>query len=161
MPDNIALCSGRSAQSHATMSFYDILTRMHGGASYLLLAMAFSSVALAVLIAVKPAADAANAGLLKKANIVTAVEILLAGIVLFTGGLAVYNGDWLLSDLWVWLSLTILLFYTVMLIFVTLPSRLRVSMGGSAVKTGLQVGLQMGHVLLLFSAFALMILKPA
>ena len=52
-------------------------------------------------------------------------------------------------------------FYIVALIWVTKPARLVVAEGGSEIKSGMQVVLQMGHVLLLFTAFALMELKPA
>jgi hypothetical protein len=70
-------------------------------------------------------------------------------------------GGWSLSELWLWLSLVLMAFYIVALIWVTKPARLVVAEGGSQIKSGMQVVLQMGHVLLLFTAFALMELKPA
>ncbi|MDP6436911.1 MAG: hypothetical protein QF790_06525 [Gammaproteobacteria bacterium] len=65
-----------------------------------------------------------------------------------------------LSQLWLWLSLLIMVFYISALIWVTKPARMAVADGGSEIKSGMQVILQMGHVLLLFPAYALMILKP-
>ena len=143
------------------MGFYDILTRVHGGSSILLFALAIISVLVSVLIAVKPAVDPANESLLKKANAIGLIENVVAGIVTLTGLIAVVMGSWTLSQLWLWLSLTIMVFYSLALVFVTKPARLAVPIGGSAVKTGLQVVLQMGHVLLLLVAFTLMVLKPA
>ena len=143
------------------MSFYDILSRVHGGTSILLFSLAIISVLLSVLIAVKPAADQGNAGLLKKANTVGLIENIVAGILTVTGLIAVFMGAWRLSELWLWMSLMIMVFYSLALIFITKPARLAVPIGGSAVKTGLQVVLQMGHVLLLVVAFTLMVLKPA
>jgi hypothetical protein len=58
------------------------------------------------------------------------------------------------------MSLMVMAFYIVALEWITKPARLTVAEGGSQVKSGLQVVLQMGHVLLLFVAFALMELKP-
>ncbi len=52
------------------MSFYRILSMAHGAAAILLLSLATISVLIAVLIAVKPAADQAHKGLVKKANFV-------------------------------------------------------------------------------------------
>ena len=65
-----------------------------------------------------------------------------------------------MSQLWLWLSLVIIAFYIVALGWITKPARLAVAEGGSEIKSGMQVVLQMGHVLLLFAAFALMELKP-
>jgi len=143
------------------MSSYEILSRVHGGTSILLFSLAIISVLISVLIAVKPAADQANAGLLKKANAIGLIENIVAVILTITGLIAVFMGSWRLSELWLWMSLMIMVFYSLALIFITKPARLAVPIGGSAVKTGLQVILQIGHVLLLFVAFALMVLKPA
>jgi uncharacterized membrane protein len=142
------------------MNFYTILSMVHGGASVLLFSLALISVAISVLIAVKPAADSANAGLVEKANRVGLFEIIVAAIVVATGLIAVFMGTWSLSQLWLWMSLMVMVFYCLALVFITKPARLNVADGGSAVKTGLQVVLQMGHVLLLFVSFALMLLKP-
>ncbi len=142
------------------MSFYNILSMAHGGAAMLLLSLAIISVVIAVLIAVKPAADQANEGLVKKANFVGLIEIIVASFVTLTGVIAMLMGSWPLSQLWLWLSLMIVVFYIVALQWITRPARLAVAEGGSEVKSGLQVVLQVAHVLLLFGAFALMQLKP-
>ena len=143
------------------MSFYDILSRVHSGTSILLFSLAIISVLISVLIAVKPAADPANEALLKKANVIGLIENIVVVILTVTGLIAAFMGSWPLSQLWLWLSLVIMVFYSSALIFVTKPARLAVPIGGSAVKTGLQVVLQMGHVLLILVAFTLMVLKPA
>jgi hypothetical protein len=136
------------------------LSSVHGGMAILLFSLAIISVVIAVLIAVKPAADPANKRLLKKANTLTLIEFIVAGIVTISGVIAVFTGSSEWSQQWIWLSMTIMVFYTLALVLITKPARLDVAVGGSAVKTGLQVTLQMGHVLLLFVAFALMFLKP-
>jgi hypothetical protein len=142
------------------MSSYLTLSAFHSGMGILLFSLAIVSVVIAVLIAVKPAADQAHAALMKKANVVGLIELIVAGILTLTGVIAVSMGSWEWSELWLWMSLMIMAFYGVALVFVTKPARLAVPKGGSAVKTGLQVVLQMGHVLLLFVSFALMVLKP-
>jgi uncharacterized membrane protein len=142
------------------MSFYRILSMSHGAAAILLLSFATISILIAVLIAVKPAVDQANKGLVRKANFVGLIEIIVAVIVALTGMIAMYMGSWSLSESWLWMSLMIMVFYIAALEWVTKPARLAVAEGGSEVKSGMQVVLQMGHVLLLFAAFALMELKP-
>ena len=142
------------------MSFYPLLGKLHGGASLVLFLLAMTSVVISVLIAVKPAADQANDALRRKANFVGLIELIVAVIITVTGGIAVYLGSWSISDLWLWMSLMIMAFYCFALIFVTKPARMAVSDGGSAVKTGMQVILHIGHVLLIFVAYALMLLKP-
>ncbi len=134
---------------------------VHIGASLLLFVLAIISVLFSVLIAVKPAADPANSILLRKANIVGLIESILASAVLLTGLIAVFMGPWSLSQAWVWMSLMLMVFYIVALVFVTRPARMIVSKRGSAVKTGMQVILQIGHVLLILVAFSLMFLKPS
>jgi len=136
------------------------LSMVHIGASLLLFLLAMISVAFSVLIAVKPAADPANSVLLRKANIAGLVESIVAGVVLFSGLIAVFMGPSSLSYPWVWMSLMIMVFYIVALVFVTKPARLVVARHGSAVKTGMQVILQIGHVLLILVGFSLMLLKP-
>lgn len=142
------------------MSFYRILSMAHGAAAILLLSLATISVLIAVMIAVKPAADQAHKGLVKKANFVGLTEMIVAVIVTLTGLIAMFMGSWSLSQSWLWMSLMIMAFYIVALEWITKPARLAVAEGGSQVKSGLQVVLQMGHVLLLFVAYALMELKP-
>ena len=142
------------------MSFYRILSMAHAGTAILLLSLATISVVIAVLIAVKPAADQAHKGLVKRANFVGLIEIIVAVIVTLTGVIAMYMGPWSLSQSWLWMSLMVIAFYIVALEWITKPARLAVAEGGSEVKVGMQVVLQMGHVLLLFVAFALMELKP-
>ena len=136
------------------------MSMVHIGASLLLFLLAMISVAFSVLIAVKPAADPANSVLLRKANIAGLVESIVAGVVLFSGLIAVFMGPSSLSYPWVWMSLMIMVFYIVALVFVTKPARLVVARHGSAVKTGMQVILQIGHVLLILVGFSLMLLKP-
>ena len=137
-----------------------MLSTVHGGVGFLLLALAIISVIIAVLIAVKPAADQAHEVLVRRANFVSAIEMIVAVIVTLTGLMAMFKGAWTLSELWLWLSLVIIAFYIVALAWITKPARLAVAKGGSQIKSGMQVVLQMGHVLLLFTAFALMELKP-
>ncbi len=136
------------------------MSTVHIAVSLLLFLLAMVSVVFSVLIAVKPAADPANSILLRKANIVGLIESILASAVLLTGLIAVFMGPWSLSQAWVWMSLMLMVFYIVALVFVTRPARMIVSKRGSAVKTGMQVILQIGHVLLILVAFSLMFLKP-
>ncbi len=142
------------------MSFYRMLSMVHGGAAILLFSLAIISVLIAVLIAVKPALDNANAALVKKANIVGFIEITVAGLLGLTGLIAAFIGSWPWAQLWLWVGLVIMVFYIAVLATVTRSARSAVAKDGSAVKVGLQVGLQVGHVLLLLVAFLLMILKP-
>lgn len=142
------------------MEFGPLLVIVHWSTGFLLLALAMISVALSILIAVKPAADSANAKLLRKANIVGLTESIVAGTVALTGLIAVFIGSWSLSELWLWLSLVILLFYLTALKRVTKPARQVVAVDGSAIKSGMQVILQIAHLLLLLVAFLLMFLRP-
>ncbi len=133
---------------------------MHIGAGILLLALAITSILIAVLIAVKPAADPANARFVKRANTVSLMQQIIIGIVILTGLTSAYMASLPLSQLWLWMSLMIIVFYSIVLEFVTKPARMAVAVGGSAVKVGMQVNLQVGHMLLLFVSFAFMMLKP-
>jgi hypothetical protein len=142
------------------MSLDPILSQAHSGAGILLLSLAIISVLIAVLIAVKPAIDPANKTLVKTANFVGLIEIIVALTVTLTGLIAMFMGSLPLSQLWLWLSLVVMAFYIPALIWVTKPARMAVAKGGSEIKSGMQVVLQMGHVLLLFVAFTLMVLKP-
>jgi hypothetical protein len=143
------------------VNFGPLLVIAHWSTGILLFALAMISVSMSVLIAVKPAADPTNAKLLRKANIVGLTESIVAGIVALTGLIAVFIGSWSLSELWLWLSLVIMLFYLTALKRVTKPARQVVAVGGSAIKSGMQVILQIAHLLLLLVAFLLMFLKPA
>jgi len=138
-----------------------MLSMVHGGAAILLFSLAIISVLIAVLIAVKPAADQANQRMVKKANTVWLIENIVAGIVTLSGLIAMFMGPWSLSQLWLWMSFLIMAIYSVALVYITKPARQAVAQGGSEVKTGMQVVLQLAHVLLLFVAFALMALKPS
>jgi hypothetical protein len=142
------------------MSFDPTLSQFHGGAAILLLSLAMISVVISVLIAVKPAADPANITLVKKANFVGMIELIVAVFVALSGLIAMVMGSLPLSQLWLWLSLMVMVFYIAALVWVTKPARLVVAEGGSAVKSGMQVILQIGHVLLVFVAFTLMVIKP-
>jgi hypothetical protein len=137
-----------------------MVSMIHGGGGILLFALAILSVVIAVLIAVKPAVDQAHSTLVKRANVVSMIEIIVAMVVTLTGLLAMFAGGWSLSELWLWLSLVIMVFYMSALTWVTKPARMAVATGGSQVKSGMQVVLQMAHVLWLFGAFALMELRP-
>ena len=142
------------------MDFDSALVLAHSSAGLSLLALAITSVVIAVLIAVKPAVDPANIVLVKTANVVSLFEVLVALTVTLTGLIAMYIGSLPVCQLWLWLSLVVMAFYIVALIWVTKPARMSVAEGGSEVKSGMQVVLQVGHVLLLLPAYALMILKP-
>ena len=143
------------------MKSYPLLVLAHSGTGIALFLLAMVSVSMSVLIAVKPAADPANEGLLRMANLVGLTESVAAGLVALSGLIAVWLGPWSLSQLWLWLSLVIMLFYLTALKRVTKPSRQTVSVGGSQIKSGMQIILQIGHLLLLLVAFFLMVLKPA
>ena len=114
-----------------------------------------------LVIAVRPAADAANEGLLKKANTTSLVQIIVVGIVMLTGVVAVFMGTWPFSQFWLWSSVAVMAFYGLALQFITKPARMAVAVGGSEGKVGLQVALQVAHVLLLLVVFAAMMVKPA
>ena len=133
---------------------------IHSGAAILLLSLAITSVVLSVLIAVKPAADRGDDKLLKRAYVVGLMEQFSIGVLVLTGVVTAYMNSWPLSQSWLWMSLMIVVFYSAALEFMTKPARLAVADGGSAVKVGMQVGLQVGHVLLLLVAFLLMALRP-
>ncbi|MBW2269422.1 MAG: hypothetical protein JRH16_12675 [Deltaproteobacteria bacterium] len=142
------------------MDFYQIVNLAHAGAAILLLALALSSIALAVLIAVKPAVDSANAALVKRANTAGLIQHIVVGIVALTGVTAAFMGSWSFSQFWLWSSLVVVAFYSVALEYITKPARMAVAEGGSEGKVGLQVGLQVAHVLLLLVTFAAMLVKP-
>ncbi|MCB1683343.1 MAG: hypothetical protein R3E82_21695 [Pseudomonadales bacterium] len=142
------------------MDTYQLLGAVHSGTALLLFALALLSVALSVLIAVKPASDPANARLLSAANRVGFVEVSTAGVVTLTGLILVYIGSWSLTQFWLWMSLLIMVFYSTALKRFTKPARLAVARGGSEVKVGMQVVLQIGHLLLLIVAYSMMLLKP-
>lgn len=143
------------------MSSYQTLSMIHLGTGLLLFAVAILSIVFSVLIAVKPAADHANTALLKSANAASLLEQICLVTVTVTGVVAALLNSVPLTQPWLWMSLTIVLFYGVALKFMTQPARLAVVEGGSMIKVGMQVGLQVGHVLLLIVAFALMLIKPA
>jgi uncharacterized membrane protein len=143
------------------MSFYQILSMVHGNAAILLFALAILSIVFSVLIAVRPVTHSANHGLAKKANIVSLIEITTLGVVAVTGLVAVFMASLPLSQTWLWLGLVIVVFYGFALQFVTKRARLNVPQGTTATKVGMQVALQVAHLLLLIVAFALMALKPA
>ncbi|MCP4003578.1 MAG: hypothetical protein GY725_05230 [bacterium] len=142
------------------LNSYEILSWAHSGAAVLLLTLAIASMLISVLIAVKPAADSANKGLRGKANIVGRIENLVVGVVGLTGVVAVFMGAWSFSQFWLWISLVVVVFYSIALEFITRPARMAVAEGSSEGKVGLQVGLQVGHVLLLIVVFASMVAKP-
>ena len=140
--------------------FHQALSFAHSSAGVLLFLLALVSVLISVLIAVKPAADHANEELVSKANTVGRVQQVFVGIVTLTGVIAALMGPWTFSQFWLWSSLAVMAFYVVALEFVTKPARIAVADGGSEGKVGLQVGLQVAHVLLLMVAIASMVVKP-
>ncbi len=142
------------------MEFYSTFGMVHAGAAILLFLLAILSVSTAVLIAVKPGVDQANEKLVKKANTIGIIENIVAGIVTLTGVIAMIVGPWSLSQLWLWMSLLSMVFYSVTLIFVTKPARLAVAKGGSEIKVGMQVLLHMVYFLLIWIGFFIMVLKP-
>ena len=88
------------------------------------------------------------------------MQNIVVGIVTLTGVIAVFMGPWSFSEFWLWSSLAVMAFYSAALQFITKPKRMVVAEGGSEGKVGLQVALQMVHVLLLLVVFASMIVKP-
>ncbi len=142
------------------MSIDPTLSLFHSGVGFLLLALAIISVVIAVFIAVKPAVDPENSALVRAANILGAIELTAAVVVTITGVTAAFMGSIPLSELWLWLSLSSMIFYIVANVWVTRPARMAVAVGGSAVKTGMQVILQIGHVLLVSVTLILMIIQP-
>ncbi len=142
------------------MSYYPTLSMVHFVAAIGLFSLAIISVLIAVLIAVKPAADQINERLLKRANAVGLLEQIAVGILTLSGVIAALVNSWSLAQPWLWMSLMVVVFYSLALEFITKPARAAVAEGGSMVKAGLQVGLQVGHVLLLLVAFSLMMLRP-
>ena len=137
-----------------------MLNIVHISVAILLFSLAILSVLTAVLIAVKPSTDPANERLVKKANTIGLIENIVAGIVTLTGLLAMFIGPWPFSQLWLWMSLLIMAFYSVTLVYITKPRRMAVAEGGSEIKTGMQVLLHVGYLLLIMVTFALMLLKP-
>ncbi len=142
------------------MSFYPTLSMVHTIAGISLFALALISIAFSILIAIKPAAQSADQGLVKRANMVGLVEFMTVGIIIVTGVAAAFMKSLPFSQTWLWMGLMIMVFYAAALQFVTKPARRNVPEGGTAVKVGMQVALQVAHVLLLIVAFAVMKLKP-
>lgn len=142
------------------MSFYQVLNVAHGSAGVLLLLLALTSVLIAVLIAVKPGVDPANEKLVRRANTAGLIQNIFVGIVTLTGLIAMYMGSWPFSEFWLWTSLVAMVFYSAALQFVTKPARMAVAEGGSEGKVGLQVALQVAHVLLVMVVLASMLVKP-
>jgi uncharacterized membrane protein len=133
---------------------------VHAIAGIALFALALISIAFSILIAIKPAAQSAGQGLLKRANMVGLVEFMTVGIIVVTGVTAAFLKSLPFSQTWLWMGLMIMVFYAAALQFVTKPARRNVPEGSTAVKVGMQVALQVAHVLLLIVAFAVMKLKP-
>ena len=137
-----------------------MLNMVHIGVAILLFLLALLSILVAVLTAVKPGVDRANEGLVKIANSIGLIENIVVGLVTLTGLIAMFTGSWSLSQLWLWMSLLIMVFYSVTLVFITKPARLVLAEGGSEIKVGMQVLLHVVYLLLLLVSFALMLLKP-
>ncbi|HUV92268.1 MAG TPA: hypothetical protein VMV80_04205 [Anaerolineales bacterium] len=142
------------------MDIYEVLSKVHGWSALLLFALALISVSISVMTAVRPAADRANSTLVKKANFVSIAESSVAGTLTLTGLAVAIMGPWKLSELWLWMSLLVMVFYSVALVRITKRARLEVAKGGSEIKAGMQVIFRIGHVLLLMVAYLIMLLKP-
>ncbi|MDP6374705.1 MAG: hypothetical protein QF515_14040 [Pseudomonadales bacterium] len=142
------------------MNIYNALGAIHLVMALLLFSLAIVSILLSVLIAVKPARDPANIRLVRSVNMIGLLEQLSLLVVTITGVIAALMNSWSLLQSWLWMSLLIVAFYGAAGQFVTKPARLAVAEGGSMIKVGMQVALQVGHVLLLIVAFALMYLRP-
>ena len=142
------------------MGSYEALNLAHWGAAIALLLLALASIWVSVLIAVKPAADPANERLVARANGLGMVQYITIAILTVTGLIEMFLGSWSLSEFWLWSSLVVVVFYSAAMKYVTGPARMAVADGGSEGNVGLQVGLQVGHVLLLLVAFAAMLVKP-
>ncbi|MDP6095583.1 MAG: hypothetical protein QGG67_06285, partial [Gammaproteobacteria bacterium] len=120
------------------MSFSPLIGLLHIGTAIALGFLALVSIWIAVLTAVNPGVDQANKNLIKRANIVGLFENIVAVILTLTGVIAAILGSWSFSELWLWLSLMIMAFYSAALMFVTKPARLVVAKDGSAIKAGMQ-----------------------
>jgi hypothetical protein len=144
------------------VDFIQLLSSVHAWAGLLLFLLALLSVSLSVMTAVRPAADRPNSTLVRKANIVGIAESSVAGTLTLTGLIVMIMGPWKITELWLWMSLMIMVFYSVALVRITKRARLEVAGGGgSNIKAGMQVILQIGHVLLLIVAYFMMLVKPA
>jgi hypothetical protein len=144
------------------MDTNQLLSSVHAWSGFFLVVLALLSIAIAVLTAVRPAADRPNSTLVRKANIVGIAESSVAGTLTLTGLIVMIMGPWKITELWLWMSLLIMVFYSVALVRITKRARLEVAAGGgSEIKAGMQVILQIGHVLLLIVAYFMMLLKPA
>jgi uncharacterized membrane protein len=142
------------------MNFSQFLSVAHIVTAILLFSLAIGSIALSVLIAIKPAAQSTGQGLVKRARVVALIEILTVGAVTLTGVVAAVLASLPLSQTWLWMGLVIMVFYGTAHQLVTKPARMNVPEGGTAVKVGMQVALQVAHVLLLIVAFAIMRMRP-
>ncbi len=142
------------------MEFDSLFHMAHVGLGIVLFALSLISVSIAVISAVNPDADQANKRLVERANRVGLIENTFAVLVILAGLMTVFTGSYSLGELWLWLSLVIMVFYCLMMVFVTKPARLVVADGGSAIKAGMQVLLQVAHVLLILVVYSLMLIKP-
>ncbi len=130
-----------------------LIAKAHGGMGMLLLLLAITSLGMAV----KAIISAPNEGNMKIANITGLLETITAGIVTLTGIIAIFTSPWPQSQLWIWIGLVIMVAYSIFLKRLTKPARLATAEGSSASKWA---GLQVVHVVLVITAFALMRLKP-
>jgi hypothetical protein len=143
------------------MDANQLISTVHVWSGVLLVVLALLSVSIAVFTAVRPAADRPNSTLVRKGNLVGLAESSVAGVLTLTGLAAMIMGPWKITELWLWMSLLIMVFYSVALVRITKRARLEVAEGGSEIKAGMQVILTIGHALLLLVAYFMMLLKPA
>lgn len=137
-----------------------MLMLVHISAVILLFLLALISIFISVYTAAKPDVDQTNKWLLNIANTIWLIENIVAGIVTLTGLIAMYVGSWSLSQPWLWLSLLIMVFYSLTLFYITKPVRLAPAEGGSAFKVGMQVLLRFIYLLLIAFTSVLMLFKP-
>ena len=143
------------------MDYYPALSMLHAVAATLLFSLTTISILISAMIAVKRAADPANERLTAISNKVRLVEIFTTVLVAVTGLIVMLMGPWALSQFWLRMSLLLLVFYGLTLLYVTKPPRQFVSRRGRAVKVAMQAYLQFGQFLLLLMAFVLMVVKPS
>jgi hypothetical protein len=137
-----------------------MLVDIHVGSVILLFCLALLAIFFAVWKAAKAGVDRTNEWLVQIALAIWLAENVVALIVILTGLAALYVGSMSLSLVWAWMSLLIMVFYSVTLLFMLKPARPALAEGGNPIKVAMQVLLHFVYLLLIAFAFALMLLKP-
>lgn len=135
------------------MNIQLILAKAHGGFAMLLALLALISLAFAF----KSLAAGSQTGVNKLANIAGLIETIIAGLVTLTGIVLMFVSPWPLSQLWIWIGLVLMVFYSISLKRLTKPARLAAAEGDSSSKWVVFQAVQLALVLV---GYALMILKP-